>query len=402
MANLLWGKVYLYDEFVGILRQEPGEASSFTYDPEYISKNLPPISYSLPLRKDRYISYNGIHPFFDNLVAEGWLESAQSRILGKRHVSRFELLLAFGYDCIGAISIIDPEPHSLSEKLLDMKDVKEAAAFTGRASLSGVQPKLAIIEKNGRYYPAKFGEMSTHIAKFPSATHPDIIYNEYLTSLAFKSLLPDDGVVDIKIGEVENIAEPAIIIKRFDRSENSRIHFEEFNQLLGYKSTAKYDGSYKEMSDFIQNNPRCIPTEIYQLCRRIVAGILLGNTDMHFKNFAMFHTKEGLRLTPTYDMVAASLYDYKTMALAMGGASNLKIGDLKPKNIITLAKEFNLPVRTIPMIVKQLEKNKERAKQAIFESKEGKEELRDQLIKLMDKRWNGTFALIGSFLSKKQ
>jgi len=72
------------------------------------------------------------------------------------------------------------------------------------------------------------------------------------------------------------------------------------------KSSGKYKGSSKEMSDFIKNTPGCLPIEIYRLFGRILAGILLGDTDMHFKNFAMFHTLEGFRLTPSYDQVAAS------------------------------------------------------------------------------------------------
>ncbi len=57
---------------------------------------------------------------------------------------------------------------------------------------------------------------------------------------------------------------------------------------------------------------------------------------MHFKNFAMLHTKQGLRFTPSYDQVAASLYKYKTVALSIAGASNLPISNLKPANIIRL------------------------------------------------------------------
>jgi serine/threonine-protein kinase HipA len=55
-----------------------------------------------------------LHPFFDNLVVEGWLETAQMRLLGKHQVNRFELLLAFGQDLAGAVSVIDQEPAHLS------------------------------------------------------------------------------------------------------------------------------------------------------------------------------------------------------------------------------------------------------------------------------------------------
>jgi serine/threonine-protein kinase HipA len=401
MANLLWGKVYYKDLFAGTLREEPGDRTSFEYDELYLGAGHPTIAHTLPVTSALHTSHAGFLPFFDNLVAEGWLEQAQTRLLGKRAVSRFELLLAFGYDCAGAVSIIDPEPVKLSESLLDINDAKEMALLTSRASLSGIQPKLAVIKRDGKYYPARAGELSTHIAKFSSSNHTDLIDNEYLTTLAFKAILPDDAAVDLSIDSVEGQSEPALVIKRFDRSAEGRIHFEEFNQLFGYKSSAKYEGSHKEMSDFISNTPGCLPVENYRLFGRILAGFLLGNTDMHFKNFAMFHSSSGLRLTPAYDEISAALYQYKTIALQIAGASDLRIGDLKARHIVALGDEFSLSHAAINMMVKQLEKNLGAAKQVIVDAGIGTDDLKNKLVDMLEKRWNGTFALIGKALSKK-
>lgn len=401
MANLLWGKVYYQEKFAGILREEPGDRASFKYDSSYLNSGYPAIAHAMPLGTDEYMSQAGLHPFFDNLVAEGWLEHAQARFLGKRHVSRFELLLAFGYDCAGAVSVLDPEPAKLSDRLLDPNDPKEMALLTSRASLSGVQPKLAVIERNGAYFPTRIGELSTHIAKFPSQGHSDLILNEYLTTLAFKALLPDDDVVELSIQSVSGISEPALLIKRFDQTTEGRVHFEEFNQLLEKKSAAKYQGSHQEMSHFIRSTKKCLPVENYRLFGRIITRLLLGNTDMHLKNFAMFHTPTGLRLTPSYDQVAAAIYQYKTIALELAGIRDRPIGSLKIKHLIALAHEFELSKETIALLFNQLERNKESAKQAIFAAGFGKKTLKDQLIKLMETRWNGTFASIGQNWSMK-
>jgi len=391
MASLLWGKIFYNDLFAGYLREEPGDRIVFTYDDSYISANHPAIAHTLPVRSAPHISNNGLHPFFDNLVSEGWLEHAQSRLLGKRQVKRFELLLAFGFDCAGAVSVVDPEPSKLTKTMLDIDDAKEMAVLTSRASLSGVQPKLAVVKEKGIFRPTRIDELSTYIAKFPSSNHPDLIENEYLTSKAFKALLPDDDIVELDIGNIEGVDEPALIIKRFDRSNNGRIHFEEFNQLLGYRSNAKYSGAHKDMAEFILQTKNCIPTQNYQLYRRILTGLLLGNTDMHFKNFAMLHTKQGLRFTPSYDQVAASLYKYKTVALSIAGASDLPIGNLKPANIIRLGEEFSLSSAAINMAVQGIQKNIEAAKQAISEAKFGSKGLKNNIIKLIEKRWNRIF-----------
>ncbi len=281
MAKLLWGNVYYKDILAGSLREETNQQISFTYNESYLNSQNPAIAYSLPLQRTPHISNLGLHPFFDNLVAEGWLENAQTRLLAKRITSRFELLLTFGYDCAGAVSIIDPEPSSLFESMLDM--------------------------------------------------------------------------------------------------QNS-----------------------KEMADFINNTQGCLPIESYSLYGRILAGLLLGNTDMHLKNFALFRSNNSMRLTPSYDQVSASLYDYKTVALTLAGADNLHISNLKAKHIIKLGEEFSLSNEAINMIVKQLAKNKEAAKEAIFEAKIGQIKLKDQLIDMMKKRWNGIFALIGQHLLTKQ
>lgn len=409
MAKYLFGNVYFYDHYAGILREEPGGRVSFTYDSDYLDqKNSRPLSVTLPLQKESFISEQGLPSFFDNLVAEGWLESAQTRLLGQRMASRFELLLAFGWDCIGAVSIRDPEKIRVLEDLLDLSDPKEVALLHQRASLSGVQPKMAVIEKSGKFYPAKAGELSTHIAKFPSPTHDDIVLNEYLTARAFSALLPGDSMAQMNLENLEgfeNLDSKVLMIQRFDREydlKNKKIvkkHFEEFNQVLNLPSNFKYQGAYENMADWI--NQWGMMTESYKLYQRILAGFLLGNTDMHFKNFAVFHDFEGLRLTPSYDQVAAVLYDYKNIALEVAGLKNLKIGELKAKHCIQLGLDFGVSRELINHAVKQLEIKLPLALQAIESSPYGDLKLKNKLTQWMEKRWNETFALIGKNLSKK-
>jgi len=403
MAKHLWAQVYYQEQFAGVLSEESGGRMSFTYDPAYLAAGHPAIAHTLPVQGAPLINPQGLHPFFDNLVSEGWMENAQTRLLGKRQASRFELLISFGVDCVGAVSVVDPEPVKLTQALLDVDDTMSMALMTSRASLSGVQPKLALVAEGNTFRPAKLGELSTHIGKFPSSHHNDLVINEYLTTQAYKALLPYDNTVEFILGEVAGIDQQALIIKRFDRTtEGQRLHFEEFNQLLGKMSQAKYDGAHADMADFIRATPKTLATDIYKLFARILAGILLGNTDMHFKNFAMFHTPNGLRLTPSYDQVAALLYQYKTLALALAGTANLLINKLKPSHIIRLGEEFDLSTAAIKMAVDDLEKNLANAKEAIWTAPLGKQEIKKSLNEIMEKRWNGTFTLIGKTLSKKQ
>lgn len=402
MAVTLWGKVLYQDRTAGLLKQEPGGRCVFIYDEAYIEAGGPAIAHTLPLRAEPYLSETGLHPFFDNLVAEGWLKSAQARALGVRPDDRFALLLAFGRDCAGAVSIIDPEP--VRELQLEAIDAEALAALTARASLSGIQPKLTVVRGPRGFRPAQPTETSTHIAKLPSGQLPDIIALEWLTTIATRKLLPEEPVAEMEIGAIGNLAGEALIIRRFDRTpEGKRLHFEEFNQLLGKRADDKYEGAYEDMGRFIRATPGCVPAEAERLYRRILACLLVGNTDAHLKNFAMFHTPDGLRLTPSYDLVASAYYkEFNTVALTLAGAGNVRLGDLQPKHLVALGEGYGLPAASIELAVNDLGKRLEAAKAAVSEATIGPAPIKDALINMMEKRWNGTFVSTGPLLSKRR
>ena len=404
MAKSLWGKVYFKDTYAGKLREEPGGRCVFTYDESYLEHKSPRIAFSLPLREKPFISENGLHPFFDNLIAEGWLAKAQAKALGVNPNNRFSLLLGFGEDLAGAVSIVDPEPTE--QKHLKHLDDITSAALNVRASLSGIQRKLLIKKENEIYRPVLSGELSTHIGKFASGNLQELLEIEYLSLLASKKLLPKDDIVDAKITHVSEIKEHALIIPRFDRTPSGKrsYHFEEFNQLLGRKSgDDKYNGSYEDMAHFIKATPGCMPAENIRLFKRILACLLIGNTDAHFKNFAMFHARDGLRLTPAYDLVASSLYpEFQSIALGLGETKDLSISALKPKHILALGRGFYLSEDEIIHIVEDLGDHLSQSAAEVTNSSVGSLSIRKKLTQKMEARWNGSFTSIGKRLSKKQ
>ena len=84
------------------------------------------------------------------------------------------------------------------------------------ASLSGIPLKLALIEDHETFRPARAKELSTHIGKFLSPRHEDLIANEYLTTMALKTLLPDDPIVDLHMGRIEGFPDQAQWVKRLE------------------------------------------------------------------------------------------------------------------------------------------------------------------------------------------
>ncbi len=169
MASALWGKVYFFDVFAGVLQQEPGGRYAFTYDASYPDSKHPAIAHALPLQPAPHYSEGGLHPFFDNLVAEGWLRNAQARALGVPRENRFALLLAFGRDCAGAASVVDPEP--IQQLKIDAADPEQFAALASRASLSGTQPKLLVVKTENGFRPAGNQHLPRQASLGPTAEH---------------------------------------------------------------------------------------------------------------------------------------------------------------------------------------------------------------------------------------
>jgi serine/threonine-protein kinase HipA len=98
------GRVKLAGQPVGTI-EEIGAETRFTYAADWLGRrDAVPISVTLPLREEPYIS-KGLHPFFENLLPEGWLLEITSKRLKISKDDPFGLLLATCADCIGAVEI---------------------------------------------------------------------------------------------------------------------------------------------------------------------------------------------------------------------------------------------------------------------------------------------------------
>lgn len=98
------GRVKLAGKPVGTI-EEIGAETRFTYSSDWLGqKDALPISVTLPLREEPYVS-KGLHPFFENLLPEGWLLEVTSKKLKISKDDLFGLLLATCSDCTGAVEI---------------------------------------------------------------------------------------------------------------------------------------------------------------------------------------------------------------------------------------------------------------------------------------------------------
>lgn len=201
-----------------------------------------------------------------------------------------------------------------------------------------------------------------------------------------------------------------MIVRRFDRGPNNeRFHFEEFNSLLNKAIDDKYNASYDEIGLFILNSSMC--QNSHQTClrvyKRILTYILIGNTDAHLKNFAMFHAAGSLVPTPMYDILCSSFYSKFTQLALKINNQVYQVSDLKPKHLVNLGRQgFGLGDNEITSAVKSLESKLESTVDFLerfqndFISREAK--TKRALIDIISKRWNGSFKGIFTYLDKRK
>jgi serine/threonine-protein kinase HipA len=93
---------------VGTLSEE-GRQIAFQYDPEWIANlNAVAVSMTLPVTDAPYVT-DGLHPFFENLLPEGWLLELATKKLKISKDDAFGLLIATCADCVGAVEILPAE-----------------------------------------------------------------------------------------------------------------------------------------------------------------------------------------------------------------------------------------------------------------------------------------------------
>ena len=99
-------KVYYQGQLAGVLEEVSNAGYTFTYSASYLIDGVP-ISFLFPLRQAPYTS-EGLFPFFENLVSEGWLQKLQSQHQNIDEHDRFGLLIFNGKDLVGAVTV-EPE-----------------------------------------------------------------------------------------------------------------------------------------------------------------------------------------------------------------------------------------------------------------------------------------------------
>ena len=91
---------------------EDQDQYTFRYDDDWLANpDAKPVSLTMPLRTESYRS-KYLHPFFQNLLPEGWLLELATKKLKIAKDDAFGLLLATCADCIGAVEVVPTNEDS--------------------------------------------------------------------------------------------------------------------------------------------------------------------------------------------------------------------------------------------------------------------------------------------------
>ena len=152
----------------------------------------------------------------------------------------------------------------------------------------------------------------------------------------------------------------AYITKRVDRNltkDNIKmLAMEDFCQLDLRLTEDKYRGSYERCAKIIKKYSSRIGIDITEFYIRLVFCFIVGNSDMHLKNFSLIETTEGSQeyvLSPAYDLLPVNANlpeDKEQFALTMNGK---KMHILKG-DFLKFASTCDIPRKTAIKLIQNL------------------------------------------------
>lgn len=318
-------RVLLGDTVVGELRPDTASGeTTLEFDAAYaVSASRPVLGRCFEdqlIEPPRTFRGAPLPNYFRNLLPEGALRKIVERRLGTSAMPEYTMLLRLGENLPGAVRVISDvlDLHPIEAHERQRRDVKDAFRF----ALTGVQPKLALSEVDDKLTMPVEGASGHWIAKFGTPAYQRLVDNE-LAMLDWAQRcgldVPEHRVV--RASEIEDIPadfdadEDVLLVRRFDREGDRRIHQEDFAQVFDIPPEHRYPWEVVELG---WSHYGSIGAVIHALCgeddfrrymRRLAFMVLSGNADAHLKNWSLLYP-DGVspRLAPVYDVVSTVVY----------------------------------------------------------------------------------------------
>lgn len=334
--------VNLHGRRIGVINRIGGDRHLFSFEQDYFDdQNRPTLSLSFKgqagglVIPTRAVSVR-LPVFFSNLLPEGHLREYLAKRADVKPQREFFLLAVLGADLPGAL-VIAPmdEPQQQTPRKAGGHDEERRVPETAlRFSLAGVQLKFsAVMEASGGLTIPAGGIGGSWIVKLPSPRFPSVPENEYTMMALARAIginVPRTELIDIR--NIQHLPEDAasmegkaLIVQRFDRGPaGEHIHMEDFAQVFGLYPDDKYGHrSYANIAAVLW--PETGERGTYEFLRRVVFSVLIGNADMHLKNWSLLYPDRRTPvLSPAYDLVATLAYlPADELALSFGKSRSL-------------------------------------------------------------------------------
>ena len=195
-----------------------------------------------------------------------------------------------------------------------------------QVTITGVQPKLSVDLEKGKGGEKRFtivGLWGEYILKPQTEQYPSLPENEDLTmhlaSLARIKTVPH-SLIRFQDGSL------AYITKRIDRDKKGvKIPMEDMCQLTEKLTEQKYKGSHEQIAKKIVEFSAYPVLDLINYFEVLLFCYLIGNTDMHLKNFSLYKKVGECVLAPAYDLLSTKLVipqDNEELALTLNGKKN--------------------------------------------------------------------------------
>ena len=299
-------------------------------------------------------------PFFSNLLPEETMRHYLAERAGVNPAREFFLLWVLGQDLAGAITVEPADGEALPPNVQQDIDDEMKIDVPMRFSLAGVQLKFSAVQQaNGGLTIPATGKGGSWIVKLPSSRFDAVPENEYsMMELARMlgmdvpetQLLPINQIANIpdgigKFGDAFKNAQ-AFVIKRFDRAGDQAVHIEDFAQVFGVYPQDKYKkASMRNIAQVIGIEGK--DEDIAEFIRRLVFNTLIGNADMHLKNWSVIYKdKRTASIAPAYDFVSTIPYIPDDSA-SLKVSRSKKFSDFTLDELSHLAAKAMLPEKLV-------------------------------------------------------
>ena len=379
--------VYVGFSKVGMYSREPRGATSFRYDPDWLSSDKAfPISVSMPLT-DRVWSGEAAASYFDGLLPDD--RTVREKIAAREQADSagiFDLLAVLGRDCAGALRFVpeglDPgDPTNMEYRPVNDNEIAARIASLGttplgvhvenddfRISIAGVREKTAFLRVNNQWQLPLGATPTSHIFKPAMKENPtgadfsDTPWNEWLCLELCRAL----GLESAKAEVLMFNDEPVIAIERFDRVWREGVIYrqpqEDICQALGVAPVRKYqsDGGpgIVDVLEFLNGAITPYEDRMAFMKAQVVFWLLAAN-DGHAKNFSIFHSPGGCRLTPLYDVMSATPWpefpDQEIrLAMALGSKNHYRLKQIQLRHFYQTGQKAGLREQDMESIFSSL------------------------------------------------